>query len=137
MPLQIHHIARAGIGYVPEERGIFAGLTVEENVTLPPKVTDGGMTIDEIYALIPNLLERRTSQGTNLSGGEQQMLAMARVLRVLKRNGMTILLAEKNFAFAQGIADRFLVMEHGHIIDMTNAHELASRKSALQTYLGV
>jgi branched-chain amino acid transport system ATP-binding protein len=165
IPLKIHQIARAGIGYVPEERGIFASLNVEENLTLPPKVAEGGMGIDQIYTLFPNLKERRASQGTKLSGGEQQMLAIARVLRtgatlllldepteglapviverigqvlrVLKRSGMTILLVEQNFAFAQAVADRFLVMEHGRIVDRLDADELAARKSALQNYLGL
>jgi branched-chain amino acid transport system ATP-binding protein len=165
MPLKIHEIARAGIGYVPEERGIFASLNVEENLMLPPKVAEGGMLIDQIYTLFPNLKERRTSQGTKLSGGEQQMLAIARVLRtgatlllldepteglapviverigqvlrVLKRSGMTLLLVEQNFAFAQAVADRFVVMEHGRIVDRFDADELAGRKSALQNYLGV
>jgi branched-chain amino acid transport system ATP-binding protein len=165
MPLKIHQIARAGIGYVPEERGIFAGLNVEENLMLPPRVAEGGMGIDQIYTLFPNLKERRASQGTRLSGGEQQMLAIARVLRtgatlllldepteglapviverigqvlrVLKRSGMTILLVEQNFAFAQAVADRFLVMEHGRIVDRLDADELAARKSALQNYLGL
>jgi branched-chain amino acid transport system ATP-binding protein len=165
MPLKIHEIARTGIGYVPEERGIFASLNVEENLMLPPKVAEGGMEIDQIYALFPNLKERRTSQGTKLSGGEQQMLAIARVLRtgvtlllldepseglapviverigqvlrVLKRSGMTLLLVEQNFAFAQAVADRFVVMEHGRIVDRIDADELAGRKNALQNYLGV
>ena len=139
MPL--HHVARAGLGYVPEERGIFASLTVAENLMLPPKVAEGGMSVDEIYALFPNLNERRTSQGTKLSGGEQQMLAIARILRTgarmllldepteglapvivqrigdvlveLKRRGMTILLVEQNFRFARKVADRFYLMEDG------------------------
>jgi branched-chain amino acid transport system ATP-binding protein len=165
MPLTIHETARAGIGYVPEERGIFASLNVEENLTLPPTVAQGGMGIEQIYTLFPNLKERRTSPGTRLSGGEQQMLAIARVLRtgatlllldepteglapviverigevlrVLKRSGMTLLLVEQNFAFAQSVADRFVVMEHGRIVDRIDAGELAGRKGALQNYLGL
>jgi branched-chain amino acid transport system ATP-binding protein len=165
MSMQIHDIARTGIGYVPEERGIFASLTVEENLLLPPRIADGGMSIAEIHALFPNLLERRKSQGTKLSGGEQQMLAIARVLRtgarlllldepteglapvivqriaeilrVLKDHGMTILLVEQNFTFAQRIANRFLVMEHGRIVDTIGVDEVANRKNELQAYLGV
>ncbi len=165
MRLAIHDIARAGIGYVPEERGIFAALNVEENLLLPPRVAAGGMSVEELYRLFPNLHERRSSPGTRLSGGEQQMLAMARVLRtgarlllldepteglapvivqrigevlrLLKQSGMTILLVEQNFAFAQGVADRFLVMEHGRIVDTIAAGELAARKESLHAYLGV
>lgn len=163
--MQIHEIARTGIGYVPEERAIFSSLSVEENLLLPPKVAAGGMDLEEIYALFPNLKERRSSQGTKLSGGEQQMLAIARVLRtgatlllldepteglapviieriaevlnVLKGKGMTLLLVEQNFSFAQNVADRFLVMEHGSIVDEIPANALAARRQDLQTYLGV
>lgn len=163
--MQIHEIARTGIGYVPEERAIFSSLSVEENLLLPPKVASGGMDLEEIYALFPNLKERRSSQGTKLSGGEQQMLAIARVLRtgatlllldepteglapviieriaevlnVLKGKGMTLLLVEQNFSFAQNVADRFLVMEHGSIVDEIPANALAARRQDLQTYLGV
>lgn len=163
--MQIHEIARTGIGYVPEERAIFSSLSVEENLLLPPKVASGGMDLEEIYTLFPNLKERRSSQGTKLSGGEQQMLAIARVLRtgatlllldepteglapviieriaevlnVLKGKGMTLLLVEQNFSFAQNVADRFLVMEHGSIVDEIPANALAARRQDLQTYLGV
>lgn len=163
--MPIHEIARTGIGYVPEERAIFSSLSVEENLLLPPRVAPGGMSLEEIYTLFPNLKERRASQGTKLSGGEQQMLAIARVLRtgatlllldepteglapviieriaevlnVLKRKGMTLLLVEQNFAFAQNVADRFLVMEHGAIVDEIAADALAARRQDLQAYLGV
>jgi branched-chain amino acid transport system ATP-binding protein len=140
----LHRTARHGIGYVPEERGIFSTLTVEENLTLPPVIAKGGMTLAEIYQLFPNLEERRKSPGTKLSGGEQQMLAMARILRTgaklllldepteglapviiqrigevlqtLKQRGMTILLVEQNFRFASKVADRFYVVDHGKVI---------------------
>lgn len=140
-----HDIPRLGVGYCPEERGIFSSLDVEENLLLPPTVRSDGMSIDEIYEMFPNLLERRRSQGTRLSGGEQQMLAMARILRTgarlllldeiteglapvivqslgkvlmkLKERGMTIVLVEQNFRFAAPLADRHYVMEHGRIID--------------------
>ncbi|WP_207480475.1 ABC transporter ATP-binding protein [Arenibaculum pallidiluteum] len=163
MPL--YKTARAGLGYVPEERGIFASLTVAENLTLPPKVAEGGMSLDEIYALFPNIYERRTSQGTKLSGGEQQMLAIARVLRTgarillldepteglapvivqrigevlrtLKARGLTILLVEQNFRFARTVADRFYVMEHGRMIDGFGVAELDGRMAMLHEALGV
>ena len=140
-----HKIAHLGIGFCPEERGIFSSLNVEENLMLPPVVRSGGMTVEEIYEIFPNLLERRHSQGTRLSGGEQQMLAMARILRtganvllldeiteglapvivqklaevllMLKEKGYTILLVEQNFRFAAPIADRHYVMEHGQIVE--------------------
>ena len=160
-----HHIPRLGIGYCPEERGIFASLDVEENLLLPPTVRSDGMSLDEIYAMFPNLYERRRSQGTRLSGGEQQMLAMARILRTgarmllldeiteglapvivqalgdvlvkLKERGMTIVLVEQNFRFAAPLADRHFVMEHGCIIEEIRADELSSRRDHLNTLLGV
>ncbi|MGV2979453.1 ABC transporter ATP-binding protein [Camelimonas sp. ID_303_24] len=165
MSLPLHHIAYAGLGFVPEERGIFSGLSVHENLMLPPKVADGGFTLDEIYHLFPNLAERRNSQGTKLSGGEQQMLAIARILRTganillldepteglapvivqrigdviraLKAKGMTILLVEQNFRFARKVADRFYVMEDGHMIDTFRADELEGRMDSLNETLGL
>lgn len=165
MGLAPYAAARAGIAYVPEERGIFAGLSVKENLTLPPKLAPGGMSLADIYRLFPNLEERSASPGTKLSGGEQQMLAMARVLRngarlllldepteglapvivqrigevlrALKATGMTILLVEQNFRFARRIADRFYVMEHGRVVDQLGAGEVEGRLGSLQTYLGV
>ncbi|HVH78143.1 MAG TPA: ABC transporter ATP-binding protein [Stellaceae bacterium] len=163
--LASNRIARRGIGYCPEERGIFASLDVEENLLLPPVVQAGGLGLDEIYAIFPNLLERRRSQGTKLSGGEQQMLAIARilrtgarlllldepteglapvivqqiggVLRTLKEKGFTILLVEQNFRFAATVADRHYVVEHGQVIDaIANAH-LAANTEKLHEYLGV
>ncbi|WP_445158890.1 ABC transporter ATP-binding protein [Halomonas sp. E14] len=163
--MKAHHIPRLGIGYCPEERGIFASLDVEENLLLPPTVRSGGMSIDEIYAMFPNLYERRRSQGTRLSGGEQQMLAMARILRTgarlllldeiteglapvivqtlgevlvkLKERGMTIVLVEQNFRFAAPLADRHFVMDHGLIVEEISAAELPSRREHLHTLLGV
>jgi branched-chain amino acid transport system ATP-binding protein len=163
--LPLHRTAQAGIGYVPEERGIFASLSVDENLTLPPKVAEGGMSVEEIYRLFPNLHERRNSQGTKLSGGEQQMLAIARVLRTgarfllldepteglapvivqrigevlveLKRHGMTILLVEQNFRFAKKVADRFYLMEDGRMVDTFPGHELDARMGQLHDVLGV
>jgi branched-chain amino acid transport system ATP-binding protein len=163
--LPLHHVAYRGLGYVPEERGIFASLTVDENLTLPPTVAPGGFTIDEIYTLFPNLKERRSSQGTKLSGGEQQMLAIARILRTgasvllldepteglapvivqrigevirtLKQRGMTVLLVEQNFRFARRVADRYYVMEDGRMIDAFTAAELPSRIDSLHETLGV
>ncbi|WP_175839313.1 ABC transporter ATP-binding protein [Burkholderia anthina] len=165
LALPAHKIARTGLGYVPEERGIFASLSVEENLTLPPRVAEGGLSISEIYRMFPNLEERRRTPGTKLSGGEQQMLAIARVLRTgarfilldepteglapvivqrigdllrkLKELGYTILLVEQNFRFASKIADRFYVMEHGQIIDALSAAEVKNRSGALHQYLGV
>jgi branched-chain amino acid transport system ATP-binding protein len=158
-------IARLGLGYCPEERGIFSSLSCEENLMLPPKVGEGGMSIDEIYTMFPNLKERRNSQGTRLSGGEQQMLAMARILRsgarillldeiteglapvivqtlgrvirTLKEKGLTIILVEQNFRFAAPLADRHYVIEHGHIVATVAKHELASKTEMLNEYLGV
>jgi len=161
----LHGIARRGIGYVPEERGIFASLTVAENLVLPPVVKGGGMSEEEIYQLFPNLAERRSSQGTKLSGGEQQMLAIARVLRtgadvilldepteglapvivqrigevlrMLKGRGMTIMLVEQNFHFARQLADRYVVIENGRAIDHFGAQELDARMAGLAEQLGV
>ncbi|WP_343718418.1 ABC transporter ATP-binding protein [Inquilinus sp.] len=160
-----HRIARAGIGYVPEERGIFASLSVAENLTLPPKVAEGGMSLAEIHRLFPNLLERAGSQGTKLSGGEQQMLAIARVLRTgvklllldepteglapvivqrigellrtLKAQGMTILLVEQNFRFASTLADRHYVMEDGRVVAEFRRDEMAGKMELLHETLGV
>lgn len=161
----LHRTARHGIGYVPEERGIFSTLSVEENLTLPPVIAKGGMTLAEIYELFPNLEERRKSPGTKLSGGEQQMLAMARILRTgaklllldepteglapviiqrigevlqtLKQRGMTILLVEQNFRFASKVADRFYVIDHGTVSDHFAVAELPGRMAALNEALGV
>ena len=161
----LHRTAHAGIGFVPEERGIFATLTVEENLTLPPVVASGGMTLEEIYELFPNLAERRSSPGTKLSGGEQQMLAIARILRTgvrllildepteglapvivqrigevlkkLKERGMTVLLVEQNFRFASRVADRFYLMEHGRMVADFPVAELPGRMDTLHKVLGV
>jgi branched-chain amino acid transport system ATP-binding protein len=158
-------IARAGIAYCPEERGIFASLNVKENLLLPPKIAPGGLGIEEIYALFPRLQQREGSQGTKLSGGEQQMLAIARILRTgakfllldepteglapvivqqigeiirnLKARGFTILLVEQNFRFASTVADRYYVMEHGRIIDEFANAELDANVEKLHDYLGV
>jgi branched-chain amino acid transport system ATP-binding protein len=158
-------IARLGVGYVPEERGIFASLNVIENLELPPVVKPGGMTRDEVFDLFPRLRERRNSQGTKLSGGEQQMLAIARILRTgakfllldepteglapvivqqigeiirdLKQKGFTILLVEQNFHFASTVADRHYVVEHGHVVEMMRNEEIGSNMEKLQEYLGV
>ena len=165
MRLPLHHTARAGMGYVPEERGIFATLTVDENLLLPPLVAEGGMSVKEIYELFPNLEERRTSPGTKLSGGEQQMLAIARILRTgvkvllldepteglapvivqrigdllatLKKRGMTVLLVEQNFRFASRFADRFYLMEHGKVLSHFPVSELERRMDDLHEVLGV
>jgi branched-chain amino acid transport system ATP-binding protein len=158
-------IARQGIAYCPEERGIFSSLNVEENMLLPPQVKAGGMGLTEIYQLFPNLKERRRSQGTKLSGGEQQMLAIGRILRTganlllldepteglapvivqrigevirtLKSRGFTILLVEQNFHFAATVADRHYVMEDGRVVDMMSAADVAGNIGKLQAYLGV
>ncbi len=158
-------IARRGIAYCPEERGIFASLTVEENLFLPPVIAEGGMAVDDIYALFPNIAERRTSQGTKLSGGEQQMLAIARILRTgatlllldepteglapvivqqigavirkLKERGFTVLLVEQNFRFASRLADRHYVVEHGKVIDTLAASDVAANLERIQNYLKV
>ena len=160
-----HRIARLGIGYCPEERGIFSGLTAEENLMLPPQVKSGGMTLDEIYKVFPNLHERRNSPGMRLSGGEQQMLAMARILRtgarlllldeiteglapvivkklgevirLLKSRGYTIVLVEQNFRFAAPLADRHYVLEHGRIVATVQQHELVAKTEMLHELLGV
>ncbi len=160
-----NRIARLGIAYCPEERGIFASLSVLENLLLPPVVQDGGLSVDEIYEIFPNLSERRASQGTKLSGGEQQMLAIGRILRTgaklllldepteglapvivqeigavirsLKARGFTILLVEQNFHFAATVADRHYVVEHGRVIDMFANDELAANRQKLEGYLGV
>jgi branched-chain amino acid transport system ATP-binding protein len=165
LKVPLHRTARHGIGFVPEERGIFASLTVEENLLLPPVVAPGGMDAAEIYALFPNLKERRRSAGTQLSGGEQQMLAIARVLRsgvslllldepteglapvvvqrigevlrVLKGRGMTVLLVEQNFRFAATVADRFYLMDHGRVLDGFPVGELSERMRQMTETLGV
>jgi len=163
--LASHRIARLGVGYCPEERGIFSSLSAEENLMLPPVLTQGGMAVSEIYEMFPNLKERAASQGTRLSGGEQQMLAVARILRTgarlllldeiseglapvivqklaqmittLRKKGYTILMVEQNFRFAAPLADRFLVMEHGRIQQAFTQAELPSRLDSLHEYLGV
>ncbi|HUG62656.1 MAG TPA: ABC transporter ATP-binding protein [Methylomirabilota bacterium] len=158
-------IARAGIAFCPEDRGIFASLSVEENLMLPPKVQEGGLTVEQVFELFPNLLERLSSSGTKLSGGEQQMLAIGRILRTgaklllldepteglapviiqqigatiarLKREGFTIVLVEQNFHFAAGVADRHYVVDQGKVVDMIPNDELASNLDKLKAYLGV
>jgi branched-chain amino acid transport system ATP-binding protein len=163
--LRSNQIARLGIAYCPEERGVFASLNVRENLMLPPVVKDGGLGLDEIYQLFPNLKERSASQGTKLSGGEQQMLAIARILRtgakmllldepteglapvivqqigatirMLREQGFTILLVEQNFRFAATVADRHYVVEHGRVIDMIPNAALQESREKLQSYLGV
>ena len=160
-----HRIARLGLGYCPEERGIFSSLSCEENLMLPPTLAEGGMSVDQIYAMFPNLKERANSQGTRLSGGEQQMLAVARILRTgarlllldeiseglapvivqklaemvmaLRQQGYTIVMVEQNFRFAAPLADRFMVMEHGQVIQEFTQAELPSRMERLHEYLGV
>lgn len=160
-----HHIARLGVGFCPEERAIYASLSCEENLLLPPRVASGGMSLDEIYAMFPNLYERRHSQGTRLSGGEQQMLAMARILRsgaqvllldeiteglapvivqtlgrvirALKAKGLTIILVEQNFRFAAPLADRHYVVEHGQIVATVQKDELSEKAAMLHEFLGV
>jgi len=160
-----HKIVQLGIGYCPEERGIFASLSAEENLTLLPAVGSGGLSLQELYAMFPNLEERRKSPGSRLSGGEQQMLAMARILRVgarlllldeiteglapvivqalgrtvatLKARGFTVVLVEQNFRFAARLADRHYVVEHGRIVDMIEKESLEANMEKLQGYLGV
>ena len=163
--LSTHQIARLGVGYCPEERAIYASLSCEENLTLPPVLKPGGMSLEEIYELFPNLKERRKSQGTKLSGGEQQMLAMARILRTgadilfldevseglapviverlgqvietLKKKGYTIVLVEQNFEFASELADRIYIIEHGKVVEHLAAGEIASKQDQLKELLGI
>ena len=163
--LPTHRIAHLGIGYCPEERGICASLSTEENLLLPPVVASGGMEIEEIYGMFPQLAERKKSQGGRLSGGERQMLAMARILRTgarlllldeiteglapvivqtlarvirsLKEKGLTIVMVEQNFRFAAPLADRHYVMEHGKIVEMVRKEELEEKIGKLHEYLGV
>jgi branched-chain amino acid transport system ATP-binding protein len=163
--LPSHKIARLGLAFCPEERGIFASLDVKENLMLPPQVAPGGLSVDTIFELFPNLRERLSSQGTKLSGGEQQMLAIGRILRTgaklllldepteglapvivqqigatirrLKKDGFTILLVEQNFRFAATVADRHYVMEHGHIVDEFANRDLDANMDKLHEYLGV
>ncbi|MFZ9480951.1 MAG: ABC transporter ATP-binding protein [Burkholderiaceae bacterium] len=163
--MQPHTIARLGIGYCPEERGIFTSLTCEQNLMLPPVVAEGGMSVDEIYEMFPNLKERRNSPGGRLSGGEQQMLAIARILRTgakillldeiteglapvivqrlgqivtaLRERGFTIVLVEQNFRFAAPLADRHYVVERGMVVKVVKKDELAANTEMLNEYLGV
>jgi branched-chain amino acid transport system ATP-binding protein len=163
--LATHRVARLGIGYCPEERGIFASLSAEENLQLPPRIGLGGMSVEEIYAMFPNLYERRKSPGSRLSGGEQQMLALARILRSgadlllldeiteglapvlvktlgravrsLKEKGYTIIMVEQNFRFAAPLADRHYVVELGRVVETVNKGDLGARLDLLHEYLGV
>jgi branched-chain amino acid transport system ATP-binding protein len=163
--LPSNRIARMGIAFCPEERGIFASLDVEENLLLPPQVAPGGLSVEQIFTLFPNLRERLHSQGTKLSGGEQQMLAIGRILRTgaklllldepteglapvivqqigamireLKQRGFTILLVEQNFRFAQKVADRHYIVEHGRVVDMVPGAELEANLGRVHEYLGV
>ena len=160
-----HKIAQLGIGYCPEERGIFASLSCEENLMLPPVVSEAGRSVEEIYALFPNLKERRASPGTRLSGGEQQMLSVARILRtgadlllldeiseglapvivqalgrairMLREKGYTTVMVEQNFRFAAPLADRFYVIEHGSVVEEFSASQLNAKSDMLKEYLGV
>lgn len=160
-----YKIARLGVGYCPEERGIFGSLSAEENLLLLPEISSGGMSLEEIYEMFPNLYERRDSPGTRLSGGEQQMLAMARILRTgaklllldeiteglapvivqklgevvsdLRKKGFTIVLVEQNFRFAAPLADRHYVVEHGRVVEVVARNELADKAGLLSEYLGV
>ncbi len=163
--LSPHRVARLGVGYCPEERGIYASLSVDENLLLPPAVSPGGMSLEEIYSLFPNLRDRGRTQGTRLSGGEQQMLAVARILRTgarlllldeiseglapvivqtlsrtirtLREKGYTIIMAEQNFRFAAPLADRCYVMEHGRIVERLEGAELPAKMTQLHEFLGV
>jgi branched-chain amino acid transport system ATP-binding protein len=163
--LGTHIIPRLGVGYCPEERGIFSTLSTEENLMLPPVVKPGGLSLDDIYGMFPNLYERRSSPGTRLSGGEQQMLAMARILRTgaklllldeiteglapvivqklgqvvrdLREKGYTIILVEQNFRFAAPLADRHYVIEHGQVVETVLSSELTQKTDLLNSYLGV
>jgi branched-chain amino acid transport system ATP-binding protein len=165
MHLPARYIARAGIAYCPEERGVFSSLSVEENLMLPPRVKPGGMSVEQIFELFPNLKERLSSQGTKLSGGEQQMLAIGRILRTgakmllldepteglapviiqqigrtiarLKQEGFTIVLVEQNFRFASTVADRHFVVEQGRVVDMIENSQLDANIEKLHAYLGV
>ena len=160
-----HRIAQLGIGYCPEERGIFSSLSAEENLMLPPALAQGGMSVDQIYTMFPNLKERAASQGTRLSGGEQQMLAVARILRTgarlllldeiseglapvivqklaemvlaLRQQGYTVVMVEQNFRFAAPLADRFFVMEHGRVLQEFTQAQLPANIERLHEYLGV
>ena len=160
-----HRIARLGVGYCPEERGIYASLSTEENLLLPPILDASGLALEDIYALFPNLLERRATQGTRLSGGEQQMLAVARILRTgarlllldeiseglapviveglaatileLRRRGYTLLMVEQNFRFAAPLADRFYLMERGRMAQSFSAAELPEKMTMVHEYLGI
>jgi branched-chain amino acid transport system ATP-binding protein len=163
--LRAHQIGRLGLAFCPEERGIYASLNVYENLTLPPILRPGGMTLDEIYELFPNLRERRASQGTKLSGGEQQMLAIARILRTgattllldepteglapvivdqigvaigrLKQKGLTTLLVEQNFRFAATVSDRFYVIENGSVVDAFEREQIGTLSPKIEKYLGL
>ena len=163
--LASNRIARLGIAFCPEERGIFASLDVEENLLLPPQVAPGGLALEQVFELFPNLRERLRSQGTKLSGGEQQMLAIGRILRTgarlllldepteglapvivqqigrtlakLKEQGFTILLVEQNFRFAQTVADRHYIVEHGRVVDVVAGGQLEASLSRVHEYLGV
>ena len=160
-----HRIAQLGLGYCPEERGIYASLTAEENLLLLPKVGEGGMSLEQIYGMFPNLQERASSPGTRLSGGEQQMLAMARILRTgaklllldeiteglapvivqklsqvireLKARGFTLVLVEQNFRFAKNLADRHYVIEHGRVVEVIGSAEVAAKQDRLDALLGI
>jgi branched-chain amino acid transport system ATP-binding protein len=163
--LPAHRIARLGVGYCPEERGIYASLSTEENLLLPPLIAGGGLSLTEVYEMFPNLRERRSAQGTHLSGGEQQMLALARILRTgarlllldevseglapvivqtlsrtiqqLRQRGYTMVMVEQNFRFAAPLADRFYIMERGRIVEGFAASELQAKMAMLHTFLGV